>query len=565
MAKKQKINPNIISLFGVIEAEEEQKRNDELIGYSRDCLAYCRRYFKGEIYSDDIQQLFNEISIYPVVGVQSANSTGKTHSAARIIKWFIDTHSPLGTCEVYVSAAPPAENLNRVWSEFQRLEEKYASLFPKRNDGNKQWGKVMTEKYELTAKQFVKCIPIPNGADTDTVKEKFTGKHAEYMLFFLDESNSIDEAIWKAIAECMTSGIVVKLIFFYNPRKRTGPAYKRFHNGGCRPITISAFNQPNVIHGRIIIRGAVTRETVVKLTAGMTRLKMPEEVWDDELMFELPSFLVGERAMMDDGEYCAPLPAGPRVVEDQDYNNMVRGIPPKVSSVSLIPHDWIQEARARHDLYVSLNGNVPPTTFSKDLNAAIPQPSAMGFDVAETTDDNVTCNRWGGFLKFDAWTKCEIHESEERASETYKKLKAKWCGVDATGLGAGCAGHMVLKGCSGAFAVKVSKRPTTKARVEGHMGGMTIEHEFATLRDQIAWAVREWLRPGNGAMLPPEERLLNTLYALTYRKNPNSQKIEVSSTESLKAQLGHSPDHFFSLALTFAPRGGGWGVSVQRE
>jgi hypothetical protein len=112
--------------------------------------------------------------------------------------------------------------------------------------------------------------------------------------------------------------------------------------------------------------------------------------------------------------------------------------------------------------------------------------------------------------------------------------------VDATGVGAGVAPHLVRLKCQ-ANGVKVASSPTFKTELG----------EFGILRDQLWWAVREWLRTDPGAMLPPDELLCEELekpnYAIT------NGKIKVSSKDVLRELLRRSPDRADALALTFMP------------
>ena len=78
--------------------------------------------------------------------------------------------------------------------------------------------------------------------------------------------------------------------------------------------------------------------------------------------------------------------------------------------------------------------------------------------------------------------------------------------------------------------------------------------DFRILRDELLWLVREWLRTDPGAMLPPDEDLIEELLAPTY--DTDSGKVEVMKTKKLKELLARSPDRLMSLAMTFAGMGG---------
>jgi len=84
--------------------------------------------------------------------------------------------------------------------------------------------------------------------------------------------------------------------------------------------------------------------------------------------------------------------------------------------------------------------------------------------------------------------------------------------------------------------------------------------DFAQVRDQLWWMCREWLRKDAGAMLPPDEALIEELLAPTYGHNSKG-KIKVTSKDAMRESLRRSSDRADALCLTFgeeAGLGGGW-------
>ncbi len=75
--------------------------------------------------------------------------------------------------------------------------------------------------------------------------------------------------------------------------------------------------------------------------------------------------------------------------------------------------------------------------------------------------------------------------------------------------------------------------------------------EFHRLRDQLWWTVREWLRTDPGAMLPPDESLIEELSIPTYEIKDG--KIKIMSKDVMRELLGRSPDRCDALCLTFSP------------
>ncbi len=95
-----------------------------------------------------------------------------------------------------------------------------------------------------------------------------------------------------------------------------------------------------------------------------------------------------------------------------------------------------------------------------------------------------------------------------------------------------------------AISIKLASGPTPFIKDE--IG------EFHQLRDQLWWALREWLRTDETAMLPRDPYLLDELRAPQYEKLL-SGKIRVTTKPKLRALLNRSPDRADALTLTFAP------------
>jgi hypothetical protein len=130
----------------------------------------------------------------------------------------------------------------------------------------------------------------------------------------------------------------------------------------------------------------------------------------------------------------------------------------------------------------------------------------------------------------------------DRATDEYKTRNVLRVNVDATGVGAGVAPHMQRDGCS-ANPVKVASSPTERTELG----------EFKILRDQLWWACREWLRTDPGAMLPPDEMLIEDLQTPTYEVQ--NGKIRVMKKDVMRDLLKRSPDRADALCLTFSSSG----------
>ncbi len=458
-----------------------------------------------------------------VTVAQSANATGKTHAAARVATWF---YLCFPDSQVYTAAAPPESNLKRLlWGEIGSITEKHRNLFSR---------SVLTNlNVQRSSASFLTGVTIPMAGSEAQREAKFSGKHAPHLLFIIDEGDAVPDDVYRGIESCMSGGHA-RLLVMFNPRSEQGEVYRMIRDKRANVVQLSAFNHPNVKDGEDRIPGAVTRETTVRRINEWCRPLSTGERTDSEC-FELPSFLEGATALSQSGQQYPALVPGYYKITEPTFSYMVIGRYPSQSANALISKEWISAARSRWDLYVQKNGEVPPVGTS----------GVMGLDVGEFgTDSNVACFRYGGYVeRLVVWSGLDTVTTGDRASAEYNNRNTVYMAkVDATGVGAGVAPHMVRSGCS-ALPVKVASSPTMSTE----MG------EFYILRDQLWWAVREWLRTDIGAMLPPDEILIEELTIPTYEV-PNG-KIRVMKKETMRELLKRSPDRADALCLTFAPEG----------
>ena len=456
----------------------------------------------------------NEITI-----AKSSNAVGKTHAASSIAIWF---HKCFPDSQVYTAAAPPEDNLKRLlWGEIGQKVQKYPDIF--------QGDRISILHVESSPKSFLAGVTIPSSGTPAQREAKFSGKHAAYLMFILDEGDAIPDEVYKGIESCMSGGIVVRMLIMFNPRSEIGEVYRLERDGKAKIVSLSAFNHPNVISGRNQIPGTVTRETTVRRINEWCRPLIDGEKIDSSC-FELPDFLAGCTAKSRRGHFYPPLQAGYYKIMEPAFSYMVLGKYPAQGANQLISREWTAAARARWDVYVSQHGEVPPQGIT----------ATMGLDIGEFgVDANACCFRYGGFVeRLVIWSGVDPIATGDRAAAEYKARNVTKVNVDSTGVGAGVAPHLERLGCV-AIGVKVASSPTKKSE----MG------EFKILRDQIWWACREWLRTDPGATLSPDEMLLEELHTPTYEVV--NGKIMVMKKETMRELLKRSPDRADSLCLTF--------------
>jgi hypothetical protein len=476
------------------------------------------------------KRVCNAVRDYTVTVVQSANAVGKTHAASGVALWFLRAFPQ---SKVIATAAPPLENLERLlWGEVEaRLS---------RTDAFDD-AKVGYLNVELGAEWWLAGRALPSSGTPAQREAKFSGLHAPHMLFIVDEGDAVPDEVYRGIESCMSGGHV-RLLVMFNPRAAQGPVYRMIQSGQAHVVNLDAFSHPNVVTGRDIVPGAVTRATTALRISEWSRAQIDgEKVDDDQEWFQVPGFLAGATAVRKDGTEIAALVGEQwRKVTNPALSYMVLARFPGQAENQLINRTWVDAAMQRWQAWQVAHGERPPEGIRP----------IMGLDVAEFgVDRNAACLRYGGWVApFVLWNGVDVLVTSDRAADIARTHNAIRSHIDATGIGAG-----VVPGMTRWWASHPSEYQGVALPV--HVGGAPTaavdEGVFGSLRDQLWWRCREWLRADPGAMLPPDEGLLDELCAPTYQVRDG--KIRVTSKEDLRKLLLRSPDLADALCLTFTP------------
>ncbi len=465
--------------------------------------------------------MMTSVARHPITIAMSANATGKSHGSARVALWFFLTRPE---AQVYLSCAPPEANLTRILlAEVFSVVHKHPELFE---------GMTITRMgISRSPKSFLTGTSIPLSGTPQQREAKFSGKHAPNLLFLFDEGDAVPDECFTGAESCLSGGEGRMLIMF-NPRAEQGFAYRAIREKRASVVHLSAFSHINVVTGKEIIPGAVSRSITVRRINEWCRPLSSGEMPDSEC-FELPGFLSGAVAMSQGGEPYPSLSPGYYKIVEPQFSYMTLGKYPAQGSTALISRAWIDAARSRYDQYIAAHGERPPL-YSQAI---------VGFDIGEYgSDASVLCFRYGTLvLPLIAWGGMDILTSADKAAAECRKRNVSAVNADGTGVGSGCAPALQRQGIA-AVPVKVASSPTARTELG----------EFHILLDQLWWSVREWLRTDQ-AMLPPDELLLEELIIPTYEVV--NGKIRVMKKSAMRELLTRSPDRADALCLTFAPQG----------
>jgi len=493
-------------------------------------MGFMHNVLGDRIFTEDVEKTVESVRNNQITLARSANGVGKSHVASRLGIWF---YSVYADAQVYMTAAPPESNLkNILWAHVGRIARDKPALFS---------GHLIRRlRIERHPESFIQGVAIPLQGTAQEREAKFSGKHAPHLLFIVDEGDAVPEEVYKGIDGCMSSGFV-RLLILFNPRSPQGYIPDLEKRGGANVIELSAFNHPNVVKGRDIIPGAVSREVTVKRINMWTRILATGEQPDQNCV-KVPDFLVGATAVSDDGHFFPPLPAGERKITTEEFWYKVLGKYPSQGSRQLIAEEWITRARTRHDLYVATFGEKPPQNTRP----------RVGLDCAEFgSDNNSLCARYGGYVApFMSWGGLDTDETATKGFEEYRRLNGDLLYVDSLGIGSSVAPRIYRIGKEKDYdvvviGVKVSEKPSKITKTD--LG------EFYSMRDELWWRCRDWLEKDSTAMLPNDPMLLEELRTATYDYTDNSSKIKIMKKEEFREKIKRSPDRADALCLTFSP------------
>lgn len=440
---------------------------------------YANHRWDGTV--DPLARALEALSRYEWVGVSSGTGTGKTFLMAAAFLWFIAVHD--GGIAVTV-ATKEDQMVKGVWREIGRLFPAFQRHFRtaeltylrlRMRPGSDAWG-----GWGITAK------PSADATSNTSVQ----GLHAEYLLILVDEMPGVDQSIITALENTATDpGNVIA--GFGNPDNDTDPLAKFSRKTGVDAIRISGLDHPNVVTGRTLVPGAVSRESIAKRAT---------DYGEDSPMFR----------------------------------SRVRGIAPKQAADALIHRVWVDAAIERGRQWVA----------SKALAG---YPVAFGVDPSNSDggDEAAVAKFLGPLCAVVRSAPCPNANDLGAAVllEAQAEGAAPDCiGVDSIGVGAGTVNEMrrMLGGQASPVPLNSGAKASIRAAKAGEQDGWQADvNLFANLRAQMYWQLREDARQGRIG-LPDDPQLIEELIMPVYEVR--NGKVLIEPKDDIKRRLGRSPN-----------------------
>jgi hypothetical protein len=209
--------------------------------YATDPLGFARDVLGFEPIPKQVE-ILDALELNRRVVVRGCNGAGKDAAAAVAALWFCYCREGL--------ALLTAAGLRQVGEVLMRREVR------------RMWTRA-----ELPGELFELALRIPGHEQTGMLAftasdpDKFTGHHAPATLVVLSEAQGIEDDIFEGAFACAT-GANSKLLVVGNPLRPLGKFYELNGADGWTTLRAAASDHPNVIQGREIVPGAVTREFV---------------------------------------------------------------------------------------------------------------------------------------------------------------------------------------------------------------------------------------------------------------------------------------------------------------
>lgn len=560
----------IIQTYGKEEILKTLTGDNGYVKYQNDPVGFIKDVLGVKNLPQNIAAIAESVRDNRVTIAQSCTGAGKTFCSSALALWM---YKCFPGSQVIMTAAPPELNLKeKLWGELSDLILRNKKVFKNDKKNALRISDQIDFDKEIedgeSSKHAIFGRVIPAAGDKEARKASFSGFHAPYQLFILDEADAIPDEIFIAIEGCM-SGSFARLLCTFNPKRKSGEVYQRIKNGNANVIVLSAFDHPNVITGEDIIpNGPVSRQqTVCRIHDWTEPIREGEEI--DTSCFKVPDFLVGCVVEDDAGNKKQPLPGGWRKIHQPQFSYIVLGQYPPQGASQLINETWIDRAVMRWEAYVAANGK----NVSNNIKPMI------GVDVAdEGIDFCCACVKYGGFVKeFVRWRGIDTDLSATKIASLYSDVDAFVALVESDGIGAAIPPKLsrdwywYCESCNKTFYDnKIFQCPTCqkdlirkvfnskKLYVSQPSEKKCSMGKFDKMRDQLWWAVREWLEKDPGAMLPDIKDLREELLAPDFYENVSNGRLKVTDKKELRKRLGRSPDYADSLIMTFwdqsAPR-----------
>lgn len=511
------------SAFDAALQEIEQRSRKAL--YQRDFEAWLSDVLNERMYGKMLE-ISNDVLFgkNPRTLVKSSNGSGKTHSAARWVLWWITAH-PKETSLAICTA--PTLRQTRL-GVFQYLKESYGYVKQSALAKNEPmpWPGWISEQDEWRystpgGNQTLAVARVPGASDAVSTFQGLR-KTGGRNFIALDEAGGVSKDIYTAIDALMTSDDS-RMAGIGNPDRRGTGFYERFTDPRLMPEynlhTISAYDLPTIT-GEVVYPDDPEKEALLR--KGLTSARW---IFERERMWKTGGEV----------EYDAQFDAyrNPSGRPDGRFKAKILGQFPDEDDHTFFPEQPILRARERE---------IEPGSDDKLV---------LGVDLATTgTDESVIMVNHGGRVRvFDktisytdgdetretsgTWAKEDELTAARRVHAVAKYTGASEVRVDAAGIGAGIATNLERLD-------EFQPRDYLVIRISG--GERSADPDrWANARAQNHDYLRELLADGKLDLDESDDVVKDQMLNVTYDQNKRGA-IQITPKKEMRTEMHGSPD-----------------------
>ncbi len=446
---------------------------DDPLGFSNDILGI--PVWKPEnpdvagLTPDQVELLLTVAGGHRRVAVKAGHSVGKSFVLAILVLWWLYCRRGM-----VVTTAATWEQTERVlWREIATRHAAARVPLP---------GQLMQVELRLAPDWYAVGLNTKEAG-------AFRGRHHARLLVIMDEAPAIADTIHDE-ASSLATGENNVIVMVGNPLDSHGAFHRAFVKGPWKRLHFSCLNHPNVLLGREIIPGAVTRSWVKEQA---DRYGEDSPLYASRVLGEFPA-----------GGSFAVIPAGlvDKAMEETQYRAALAALEKRQTA-----GQWVE-------------------------------PVVLACDVARYgVNRTVLIHRRGRVVtKIDHWSGLDTMMTVGLIVQAWRETEAQWVIVDEVGLGGPVVDRLLE------LEVPV---------VGFHSGRVASDKALYGNRRAEGWFRLRQLLEGGGLLLPEHEDLRADLVEPRYQVN-SAGKIMVEKKEDLRRRGVQSPDFADALVMSLA-------------
>lgn len=452
----------------------EKKRRTDLERWRTDPAAYFEERLHMVLWSD-FKTALSHVRPGKRLLILGANGVGKTEFLAGVVLWH---HECFEGKELLTSSS---------WTTLTK------SLWPRIHKYIQQYGMFVDESVTMVE---IKSNSNPEHqvfSKSPQQPESIQGYHSEHLLQVIEEGSAIEARIADAIDGNDTGANGIQ-VWSANPLRPEGPVYDRAVEGLFELVSINAMHHPNVVEGKEIIPGAVTRKSIEdKAFAWCKRC-------DPNAPDAVHLFWLGDNGWFQ---------------PDPRFTARVLGKYPKDSEYALLSRSLLESAANRERVIGLKKGT--------------------GCDVARFgSDDTVIAKATdNGIYEITKMHGRRTTETAGNLIAIYREEKQS-IAVDDDGVGGGVSDNLHESGTPylGVNFNATSEKPEA----------------YVNLKAQIYWEWKEEVENNPHYFIPDNKDLIREATSIRWRLNHKGQ-IVIESKEEYKGRVGRSPDTLEAVLL----------------